>query len=107
MELTDRERRILAELEVQLTTGGPASPASGRPAEPARRRLRPRWTVMPSAVLGCLLFTAGIAVHVGSAVSMGTLLLVWWLAPWLWRLLRLTGRSVLGSTANPPPDATR
>lgn len=106
-DLTDRDRRILAELEGQFTTGRRGSPAPGAAAGLARRSRRPQWTVLPSAVLGCLLFAAGIALGVGSAVLMGTFLLLWWLSPGLWRLLRLVGRSVLESFTSPPPDATR
>jgi hypothetical protein len=97
MDLTDRDRRILAELEGQFTTGRRGSPAPGAAAGPARRRRRPQWTIVPSAVLGCLLFAAGVALGVGNAVLMGTFLLLWWLSPWVWRLLRRVGHNLLES----------
>jgi hypothetical protein len=96
MEFTDRERRTLAELERQFTTGRARRP----PPPPAT--LRPRWTLRASAVLGFLLIVSGAVLGVHSAVPAGSLLLAWWLGPRLPVLLRRTGRLLAGS---PPPDA--
>lgn len=105
MELTERERRILAELEHQLSTG--TSGTKERPADvaPIRRNLRAKWTVTAAAVLGSLLLVAGIGLGVTSAVLLGTLLVVWWLSPLLWRLLRRAGSALQEFFKDPPPDA--
>lgn len=106
MELTERERRILADLEHQLSAGTPG--AKGRPREvaPIRRSLRPQWTIAPAAVLGSLLLLAGIGLGVTGSVLLGTFLVVWWLSPLLWRVLRRAGRAILESFEDAPPGAT-
>jgi hypothetical protein len=99
MELTDRERRILAELEQQLSTGKPESAA--------RRTSRPRWTVVPAAVLGIVLLVAGVVLGVGDAVLVGGLLTLWWLLPLVRKVLRGAGNLILESLENAPRDAAR
>ena len=94
MELTDRERRILAEMEHQL------SEATRRPP---RRWRRPRWTVVSAAVLGGLLLAAGAALDLPDAVILGGPLLGWSLWPLLWSLLRAVGRFAAESLRNLPP----
>lgn len=102
MELTERERRILVELEHQLSSG----PEGQSPAiAPTHRSVRPQWTVVPAAVLGSLLLAAGIALGVAGAVLLGTLLVLWWLSPLLWRLLRRAGRATIGLFEDTPPGA--
>jgi accessory gene regulator protein AgrB len=103
MELTERERRILAELEHQFPTGTPGTKERPREGAPIRRRLRRRWTVAAAAVLGILLLVTGIGLGVTSSVLLGTLLVVWWLFPLLWRLLRRVGRAILESFEDAPP----
>jgi hypothetical protein len=100
MELTERERRILSELEGQFAAD---RPAAKRPAEPPPRRIRPQWTVLPSVVLAVLLLGTGIALGVTSAELLGVVLLVWWLAPLLRMLLRAAGRILVESLQNAPP----
>jgi uncharacterized protein YggT (Ycf19 family) len=85
MELTERERRILAELEHQLSAGSRRRDPMSRPV---RRGIRPQWTVVPSAILGLLLLTAGLFLGVLDAVIFGAFLLVWWTSPGLIRNAR-------------------
>jgi hypothetical protein len=89
MELTERERRILAELEREFAI---------------RRSLRPQWTVGVSAVVGILLLVAGIGLGVASSVLLGMSFLVWWLSPLLGRLLRRVSRAIRESFEDAPPD---
>jgi hypothetical protein len=104
MELTERERRILAELEREFATGAPGTTEGPREVAPIRRSLRPQWTVGVSAVLGILLLVAGIGLGVASSVLLGMFFLVWWLSPLLWRLLRRLGRAIQESFEDAPPD---
>lgn len=104
MDLTERERRILAELEHQLSGGRGRTKGSPELA-PVRRSLRPRWTIVPAAVMGSLLLVAGIALGVAGAVLLGTLLVVWWLSPSLWRLSRRAGRALDKHFKDAPPTA--
>jgi hypothetical protein len=105
MELTERERRILSELELQFRTGAPETTESPGAVAPIRSR-RQRWTGTAAAVLGILLLVAGIGLEVGSSVILGTFLVVWWLSPLLWRLLRRVGTAIRESFEGAPPSAT-
>ncbi|HST64007.1 MAG TPA: hypothetical protein VLM05_02365 [Mycobacteriales bacterium] len=96
MELTDRERRILAEIENQF----PGAP------RPVRSGFRPQWTVIPSAVLGVLLFVAGIVLGLGNSLLAGMLLLCWWLFPSRSRLRQAGRRASQMLTGNEPPRTT-
>lgn len=103
MELTERERKIIAELEGQFASATPSQPGPSRKRRRRDRGVRPQWTVIPAAMLGVLLFVAGVVLDVGGASMMGGLLLVWWLWPLLWKLLRAAGRIVVESFQNAPP----
>jgi Protein of unknown function (DUF3040) len=106
MELTERERRILAELEHQFATGTPETKESGGKVGSSQRSRRPTWMVGAAAVLGILLIVTGIGLGVASSVLMGMFLVVWWLSPVLWRLLRWVGRRIRESFQDAPPTAT-
>ncbi|HST63978.1 MAG TPA: DUF3040 domain-containing protein [Mycobacteriales bacterium] len=76
MELTERERRILTELERQFDPG----PTDHGPGERTRESHHPalRRALGPVAVLGAVLLAAGILLAaVGSAVLGGALLAGW------------------------------
>lgn len=103
MELTERERRILAELERQLSTGAPGLRGGSRTIAPSRPGLRPHWTIVPAAVLGILLLAAGIALGVGSAVLLGIFLVLWWLDPLVLRLSRRAGGALREFFRDPAP----
>jgi hypothetical protein len=105
MELTERERRILAELEHQLSTGTPRAEGRRREGAPIRRGLRPRWTVVPAAVLGSLLLVAGIGLRITGSLLLATFLVAWWSSPLLWRLLRRAGRAFSELFKDAPPRA--
>lgn len=106
MELTARERRILAELEHQFATGTPGTKEGVRKVASIHRSRRPQWMVGVAAVLGVLLVVAGIGLGVGSSVLLGTFLVVWWLSPLLGRLLRRVGGRIRESFKDEPPSAT-
>lgn len=101
MELTDRERRIFAELESQLST------AKSRRFKAAGRGGRPQWTILPSAVLGVLLTVSGMILGLGSALLMGSFLLGWWLYPTLPTLVRVAGRVARLLAGEGPPRRPR
>jgi hypothetical protein len=105
MELTERERRILAELEHQLASGAPGTKGRRREGAPIRRSLRTRWTAAAAAVLGSLLVLAGIGLGISSSVLLGTFLVVWWLSPLLGRLLRRLGGTLNELFKDAPPGA--
>jgi Protein of unknown function (DUF3040) len=89
MELSGRDRRVLAELENQFTV------EESRRLDRAlsdRRPHRPQWTVLPSAILGFLLLAASIVLTLPSAALLSLCMLSWWAAPWIPRLLRAVGR---------------
>jgi hypothetical protein len=106
MELTERERRILAELEHQFVTGTSGTKESAREVASIQRSRRPQWMVGAAAVLGILLVVTGIGLGVASSVLLGTFFLVWWLSPVLWRLLRRVGGRIQESFKDAPPSAT-
>jgi len=106
MELTERERRILAELEHQFATGTPGTKESAGKVASIQRRRRPQWMVGAAAVLGILLVVTGIGLGVASSVLLGMFLVVWWLSPGLWRVFRRVGRRIRESFHDAPPTAT-
>jgi Flp pilus assembly protein TadB len=106
MELTERERRILAELEHQFATGTPGTKETAGEVASIQRSRRPQWMVGAAAVLGILLVVTGIGLGVASSVLLGTFFLVWWLFPVLWRLLRRVCGAIRESFKNAPPSAT-
>ena len=106
MELTERERRILAELEHQFATGTPGTQESAGKVASIQRRRRPQWMVGAAAILGTLLVVTGIGLGVASSVLLGTFLVVWWLSPVPWTLLRRVGGRIRESFEDAPPSAT-
>lgn len=107
MELTERERRIIAEMEHQFPTGTPGTTDHPGGAAPKRRSLRPKWMVTAAAVLGIVLVVTGVGLGVGSSVLLGTFFVVWWLSPVLWSLLRRIGSRIRESFEDAPPGATQ
>jgi hypothetical protein len=106
MELTERERRILAELEHQFATGTPRPKENAGKVASIQRSRRPQWMVGGAAVLGILLVVTGIGLGVATSVLLGRFLVVSWLSLVLWRLLRRVGGRIRESFEDAPPSAT-
>ena len=105
MKFTDRERRIWAELERQLTgepSAAAATPAEDQPATGPRSTARPVATA--AGVLGLLLVAVGIPLGVAGSVLFGLLLVCWWLSPRLGPPVRRAGRYVLEAVADGPTE---
>jgi hypothetical protein len=106
MELTERERRILAELEGQFAAGTPGTKESAYEVASIQRSRRPQWMVGAAAVLGILLVVTGIGLGVANSVLLGTFLVGWWLSPVLRKLLGRVAARIREWFEDAPPSAT-